>query len=275
MSELQSRQAFLGDPKGKRLSAVRIAVVGLGGGGSQVAKFLAQAGCTSLSLFDHDVAEGVNRNRTDGLTLQDVKLRAPKVEIAKRLLLEHEPGARVLAFPTRWQDATDELRRCDVIVGCVDSFASRRDLEVAAKQQVSPYVDIGLDVHPGGPDDSPQMSGQVLLSAPGGPCLWCVGFLTEKKLALEASNYGGNRGRAQVGWGNGVLAATAAGLVVDIITGWTKTTASAYLLYDGNRGTVMPHPRLQFCPSACTHFSERNVGPSRVRRWMPTREMTP
>jgi len=266
MNDLQKRQQFLGDPTGNHLRAVRIGVVGLGGGGSQVAKFLAQAGVTTLSLFDPDTADGVNRNRTDGLTEHDVEHAALKVDVSRRVVLQSDSAAFVRAIPSRWQDAIGELTACDIVVGCVDSFAARRDLERAARQQLSPYVDVGLDVHVvEGVDEAPQMSGQVTLSMPGGPCLSCVGFLTEAKLAREASDYGGHRGREQVGWGNGVLAATAAGIVVDIITGWTRHTAPVYLQYDGNLGTVVPHERLKYAPASCGHFDLEEVGPPRLR----------
>ncbi|MFT3714054.1 MAG: ThiF family adenylyltransferase [Archangium sp.] len=266
MSDQQKRQQFVGDPSGNRLRGVRVGIVGLGGGGSQVAKFLTQAGVTSLSLFDPDTAEAVNRNRTDGLTERDVESGALKVEISNRLVRQADSGADVRPIPRRWQDAIAELAACGIIVGCVDSFAARRDLEGAARQQLSPYVDVGLDVHVAeGSEEPPQMSGQVILSVPGGACLHCMGFLTEAKLAREASNYGGHRGREQVGWGNGVLAATAAGIVVDLITGWTRQACPIYLQYDGNLGTVVPHERLKYMPKHCQHFDLDEVGPPRLR----------
>ncbi len=266
MNDQQKRQQFLGDPTGRRLGGVRVGIVGLGGGGSQVAKFLAQAGVTSLSLFDPDTAEGVNRNRTDGLTEHDVEHSALKVEISNRLVRQADSSADVRVIPRRWQDAVTELADCEIVVGCIDSFAARRDLERAARQQLSPYVDVGLDVHVvEGADEPPQMSGQVILSLPGAPCLSCMGFLTEAKLAREASNYGGHRGREQVGWGNGVLAATAGGIVVDLITGWTRRSGPVYLQYDGNLGTVVPHERLKYVPANCEHYDMREVGPAVLR----------
>jgi molybdopterin/thiamine biosynthesis adenylyltransferase len=266
MSDQQLRQAFLKDPSGSRLRGVRIGVVGLGGGGSQVAKFLGQAGCTTLTFFDADTSEGVNRNRTDGITTEDVKKGTLKVEVARRLLRMHDAAAADRVCPVQWQEAIEELAACEIIVGCIDSFAARRDLERAARQQLSPYVDIGLDVHVvPDVDEAPRMAGQVILSLPGGHCMRCMNFLTEAKLAQEASDYGGHRGREQVGWGNGVLAATAAGIVVELITGWSRSVGPVYLQYDGNVGTLTPHERLKFMPGRCDHFSDDDVGPAQLR----------
>ena len=63
--------------------------------------------------------------------------------------------------------------------------------------------------------------------------------MTEEKLAQEAALYGRAGFRPQVIWPNGVLASTAVGLAVDIVTGWTgRALPFAYLVYDGNQGTV-------------------------------------
>jgi hypothetical protein len=98
------------------------------------------------------------------------------------------------------------------------------------------YIDIGMDVHG---KEKPVIGGQVILSSPGGPCMRCIGFLTEEKLAQEAARYGNAGARPQVVWPNGVLASTAIGLAVDLVTNWTGRTRSyEYLVYDGNEGTV-------------------------------------
>jgi len=67
----------------------------------------------------------------------------------------------------------------------------------------------------------------------------CMGFLTGEKLAEEAARYGKAGARPQVVWPTGVLASTAVGLAMDIVTGWTgRPLPHAYLVYDGNKGTV-------------------------------------
>jgi len=98
------------------------------------------------------------------------------------------------------------------------------------------------------------MSGQILLSMPGSACQSCYGYLTEKKLGKEAEKYGKVGGRPQVVWPNSVLASTAVGILVDLITGWTKeTNKEVYLSYDGNSGKIEEHIRLRFSPKCCEH----------------------
>jgi hypothetical protein len=79
----------------------------------------------------------------------------------------------------------------------------------------------------------------VIFSKPGSPCLRCCGYITDERLKLEAAQYDAAGGRPQVVWPNGVLASTAVGLAVQLITPWfPNPPAFTYLEYDGNRGTV-------------------------------------
>jgi hypothetical protein len=170
-------------------------------------------------------------------------------------------AANVETFPCRWQERPEPLRGCDIIFGCVDGFAERRELEIACRRHLVPLIDIGMDVHIVG-DEPPRMGGQVILSMPGSPCLTCLGFLNEASLAREAARYGDAGPRPQVVWPNGVLASTAVGIAVDLLTNWTRSLRGAvYLMYDGNVGTITPHPRLVYHDGApCPHFPPDQVG---------------
>ena len=61
------------------------------------------------------------------------------------------------------------------------------------------------------------ISGQVILSMPGHPCMRCCGFITDERLKQEAERYGAAGARPQVVWPNGVLASTAAAGTVDAL----------------------------------------------------------
>lgn len=257
-----SRQSFLGENSEELISASRIGIPGLGGGGSHIVQQLAHVGFKKFVLYDSDLSESSNLNRTVGMTVADVEAKREKLKIAGRLIKGLHSDAEIIAIPSRWQDDPIPLRKCDIIIGCVDGFDERRQLETTARRYLIPYIDIGLDVHHV-PPQAPRMAGQVILSLPGNPCLTCLGFLTEEKLAKEAAKYGSAGHHPQVIWANGVLASTAVGIAIDLITGWTKTTAQAvYLLYDGNTGLVQPHPRLKFTDlnKPCVHFPLSTIG---------------
>lgn len=260
--ERYSRQSFLGKNSEELISLTTIGIIGLGGGGSHIVQQLAHTGFKKFVLYDNDRAESSNLNRTVGMTVEDVDLRRAKLEIVVRKIKGLQPDAKIIDIPSRWQEDPYPLRSCDIIFGCLDGFDERRQLEATARRYLIPYIDIGLDVYHVSPE-APRMAGQIILSLPGKPCLRCLGFLTEDKLAKEAAKYGAAGHRPQVIWANGVLASTAVGIAVDLITGWTKTTADAiYLLYDGNTRVLQTHPRLKFTDlsSPCIHFPLTNVG---------------
>jgi hypothetical protein len=260
MSRLD-RQSFLGANSDAILDAVTIGIVGLGGGGSHVAQQAAHMGIGGYVNADPDLIENTNTNRLIGGTLADVENKLPKVDIAERLIRGLQPNARIISAPTDWHAATDDLKLCDVIVGAVDGFKEREQLERFARKHLIPYIDIGMDVHELG-KKSFLVSGQVILSMPGCPCMRCCGFITDERLAEEARRYGAAGSRPQVAWSNGVLASTAVGLLTQILTPWFPNPPGfVYLDYDGNKGTVTRNARMELLKNhLCPHHSADETG---------------
>ena len=237
MSRLD-RQSFLGPDSDVILEAATVGIVGLGGGGSHVVQQAAHMGIGGYVNVDPQTIEDTNTNRLVGGTLADVEAENPKTVIAERLIRGLQPHARIVSVQDIWQVGTDQLKTADVIIGAVDSFKEREQLERFARRYLTPYIDIGMDVHDLGKMGF-LVSGQVILSTPGSPCLRCCGFITDDRLEGEANHYGAAGGRPQVVWSNGVLASTAIGLLTQILTPWYKNLPSfVYLEYDGNKGTV-------------------------------------
>jgi hypothetical protein len=259
MKETRSRQSFLGANSTELLRDATVATVGLGGGGSHVVQQLAHVGIGRMLLFDGDRIDASNLNRLIGGTAADVDSETPKVDIARRVALSVNPAVEIRTYAVRWQLAAEALREADIAVSCVDSYSARQDLEVTARRFLIPLIDIGMDVHT--VDGVPHMSGQVIASLPGGPCLRCLGFLTDETLRQEADLYGSAGGRPQVVWSNGVLASIAVGLVVQLLTDWQhREFAAEYLHFDANRNVVTRSPRLEYAPAYCEHFGRDFVG---------------
>lgn len=257
-----SRQSFLGEHAQERIEACVVGLAGLGGGGSHIAQQLAHIGFLNYVLFDADVIEPSNLNRLVGGTQKDVAQRRPKVEIARRVIRGVRPTARIETVQGVWQSHAELLRRCDIIFGCVDGFDQRRQLEAEARRYLIPLIDIGMDVFQvdGQP---PAMAGQVILSMPGFPCMTCLGFLNERTLTREAAAYGAAGPQPQVVWPNAVLASSAVGIAVDLITDWSQSLRQPiYLSYRGNNATLTPHARLPFVAAdSCHHFPFEQCGP--------------
>ena len=256
-----NRQSFLGPTSDAVLAGATIGIVGLGGGGSHIAQQAGHAGIGGFVLVDPQEIDNTNTNRLVGSTLADVDACTTKTAIAARTIRSINPDARILKIQKSWQDATDTLKACDIIIGAVDSFREREQLERFARRYLIPYIDIGMDVHDLG-EKAFLISGQVILSTPGNPCLRCCGVITDERLQREAERYGTAGGNPQVVWPNGVLASTASGLAVKILVPWHRfVPAFAYLEYDGNKGTVTVSNRVAIIDEKpCKHHPADETG---------------
>lgn len=261
-SERYSRQSFLGKHSDKMISKEVIGIVGVGGGGSHIVQQLSHLGFKKFVLYDPDIITISNLNRTVGATERDIELKIKKVDIAQRLIDSLHPDALVRPLAKRWQDEPEPLRECDIVFGCVDKYQERYEIEVSMRRYLIPYIDIGLTVVHKNPRP-PLMSGHVFLSMPGEQCMQCLGILSGGKLADEARKYGDTGPRPQVIWANGLLASAAVGIAVDLVTGWTQASPDmVYLLYEGNKGVLQPHPRLREIDvhRQCPHHQLAKVG---------------
>jgi molybdopterin-synthase adenylyltransferase len=253
-STRSSRQSFLGSDSDERLLGARVAIVGLGGGGSHIAQQLAHIGVGHFLLLDPDTIEESNLNRLVGGKSRDVLAKRTKVQIAKRLIAGINPDAEVNAFAAEWQTHARLLRGCDTVFGCVDSFVGRSELEREARRYHIPYIDIGMDVHEDGAAFA--ITGQVALSLAGRACLHCMNVLRPDLIKREAQDYGSAGARPQVVWPNAVLASTAVGMFIQLVTPWGANDGAMLLEYDGNTHEIRRSSATKYLNTkTCVHFA--------------------
>ena len=114
-----------------------------------------------------------------------------------------------------------------------------------------------LDVHESSREFS--ISGQVMLSMPGKPCMRCMGLVTDEAIAKEAARFGAAGGKPQVVWPNGTLASIAVGFFMKLVTPWETRKATPLLLeYDADLQTEAPSNKLVYQPAYCKHFDSLN-----------------
>jgi hypothetical protein len=273
-----ARQMLVVDDDGQQtLAHARVAVVGLGGGGSHVAQQLAHLGVGELILIDADRAAPTDRHRLVGLTRPDVWLRRWKTRVIRRAVRRIGMGTRcdIITERVPGPAAIAALKRADVIVGCVDNLHARADLQELSWRFLIPYVDVGVNIRaierpePQGPRVT--IGGNVLTVIPGGFCMWCCGFLSKEKLAAELlgpdRSYFENRGgEAQVVSLNGLVAGQAVTEVLQLLSGFAGSGLGAraveldgqsriqrgFRKLDGVRGTLVDwgtsrRPECRFC----------------------------
>ncbi len=252
-----SRQSFLGPRAQEVLACTRITIVGLGGGGSHIAQQLAHVGVGEIRLLDPDKIEPSNLNRLVGGTDLDVEEKRAKVEIAHRTIKGVRPWAQAPSAQKKWQEADHLLRDSHVVFGCLDGYQQRDYLEAAARRFCIPYIDIGMDVTQVGADTF-AVAGQMIMTRPDGPCMRCLGFITDERVTAEENRYGDAGVNPQVVWTNGTLASLAVGAFMKLITPWFDVSESyTWLELDGNTQTVIPSRQPKYMPKhdKCPHHS--------------------
>jgi molybdopterin-synthase adenylyltransferase len=259
MNGRSARQRFLGKDSAEVLRRSSVAIIGNCGGGSHVAQQLAHIGIGRFALVDPDITQDVNLNRMIGSCPADAVSKTEKTAVLDRLIRSIQPDAEVVPLTLKWQECAVALRGCDIVFGCVDGYEARSELEAYCRRFLIPYIDIGMDVTPFG--NSVAISGQVITSFPGRPCMWCMGFLTKDLLAREAQQYGAAGPRPQVVWPNGVLASVAVGTAIRLLTPWNTEPVCPFLEYDGNRQIVAASSRLAHISArGCPHYAAAEVG---------------
>jgi hypothetical protein len=261
MNERSKRQSFLGSGSDAIFSNAVVAILGLCGGGSHIAQQLAHVGFRNFRLFDFDHVEELNLNRMIGGRPSDAKDSRLKTDVIRDLILQIQPGAIVEICSGKWQEQHIALRDCTIVFGCLDSFGLRDELEAYCRRFLLPYIDIGMDVSELTEHEF-SISGQIITSLPGIPCMRCMGFITEERIAKEAERYGAAGNRPQVIWPNGVLASTAVGIAVSLLTPWRiPQELVPFIEYDGNRHELRPSNALTVVRGrTCPHYGLSEVG---------------
>lgn len=151
-----------------------VAIVGLGGIGSQIAQMLAYLGVRNFLLVDFDKVDVTNLNRLVGTGPKDVG--KSKVEVAERMIkqISDKGSVTIQKFKRNLRDRTvlDALKKVDVIFGCVDKDGPRLVLNELSLAYMIPYIDCGFGINAEN-DVIKEAGGRVILIMPDGPCLLC------------------------------------------------------------------------------------------------------
>ena len=120
---------------------IKAAIVGAGGVGYWVAKFLAMSGVNELIIFDDDILEVHNLNRLD---LPLSVCGRNKAAVAKIVIDSIRPDAFVRSVPFKFKPEflTEHV---DIIVDCTDKIESQTAIFAHAKSKNIKYMKVGYD----------------------------------------------------------------------------------------------------------------------------------
>ena len=134
-------QMLLGREALERLQAARVAVFGIGGVGGYTVEALARAGIGQLDLIDSDTVSVSNINRQILATHSTVGM--PKVEAAKRRVLDINPACQVRTYPVFYTPETAgmfDFTQYDYIVDAIDTVTGKLALVERANEAGTPII---------------------------------------------------------------------------------------------------------------------------------------
>lgn len=257
----------------QRLRGLRVAIVGLGRSGSQLAAALARTGLTRLTLIDPDRVEAHNLDMA-GLGPQDLGRRKTEAVAAALRRTGAETGDLALHPVTVTSlRGLAVAKGADLIACCVDNDGARLAAGLIAALYARPLLDIGTGVHGGGPHR--RLGADIRLILPGAGCLSCGGGVADPREAVAIFRAGAadpeppwqlQRAGSLISL-NGIAVNLALRLIEDLVA--ERLTGSTWLRLEFDphglpRLEPLPMPSNRDCPlCGLVGTGDEGLGPAR------------
>lgn len=282
---------IFGDAGQLVLAGTKVAIVGLGGVGSLVAEYLARLGVGAFVLIDPERLDPTNFPRVVGSRRADVwwslsgpkapawlrryalRLATRKVDIAKRVIRQANPAARIQIIDRNVLDpeAARALLDCDYIFLAADEMRARLLINAIVHQYLIPSVQIGSKVSVGKGGELIDVFSVVRPLRPGLNCLWCNQLINAGKLADEAKTHGERKRQRYVDDEevtapsvitlNGIGAAHACNDFLTFMTGLSEGASTDFARYDSRtRASSFSTPRADANCTECGCGSDGRLG---------------
>ena len=241
-----------------KLRASRVAIIGCSGTGSPAIECLARAGVGEFVIVDYQRLGRSNLERVHGSRLAHTK-RTPlpyKVEVMAEMIWEINPAAKITVFVGNILDdeVINDVLRCDLVLGCTDTYHGRAALSDLATRFLLPAIDVGVKAEGRDGKVTAQLV-EVTRYAPELPCAACsccvntwlltVECMTEAERAQrkEAAEAAANRGEdGAIYWGGDVPQLPTVGY----LTANAGSLAAGYAINWLAGSSDLPHTRFQF-----------------------------
>ena len=235
----------------ERLRRLTVAIVGLGGTGSQLFEQLVRLGIRRFILIDPDRVGPEGLPRIAGAVPDDAARETFKIAVMAREAARFDPGIEVIELPRSVyeHDVALRLREADVILGATDTMVSRMVLTRMAAQYLIPVIDTGIDIQLDDSGAVRRIGGRVTIVYPDGPCLDCLGVIDHEQLHREIHGEALPRGyagaepvpAASVVAHNALVASATVATLLRLVAGSSTPPADrVFWVYDGIRGTIRP-----------------------------------
>lgn len=212
---------LLGFEGQEKLRKAKVVVAGAGGLGSVVSMYLVAAGVGRVVIFDNGILELNNLNRQVIYSEED--LGTYKVFAATRKLKKINSEVEVVGYVEDVRSAKfrEEVRDADLVIDCLDNWASRIVVDKVSWELKKPLIHGGIS----------EFYGQVTTVIPGiTKCLRCILNLSEEKL-----NTLSEKPPQVIGPTPGVVGSIEAVEAIKLITGIGELLTNKLLIIDLKR----------------------------------------
>jgi len=239
----------VGEEGQQKLASASVLVIGCGGLGAPVLYYLTAMGIGKIGLCDGDIVSLPNLNRQILFTMDDIG--RSKTEAAQKRLTALNPELKVTIYDRFIDEDLAEkiIPGYDIVVDCLDNFATRFILNNACVKAKKPLIHAGIG----------EFYGQLMTIIPGkSPCLRCLfpdGIKEKQKNRPPASNEAQNLSPCftpVIGTTPGVLGTLQAIEVMKYIIGMPVYTEGMLVVDTLNQ--TMDKVRLEVLPKCiCRH----------------------
>lgn len=140
LDQFSRTKLLIGEEGIKKLQNSKVAVFGIGGVGSFVVEGLVRSGVGNFVLVDNDEVSLTNLNRQIIATTKTIG--KPKVEVARKRILEINPNAKVEIYKEFFLPESEEILDSTVnyIVDAVDTVTAKIELVLRANKLNIPII---------------------------------------------------------------------------------------------------------------------------------------
>ena len=130
MERFARNKQSITDTQQEQLAQEKVLVVGCGGLGTHVLEGLARIGIKQLGFCDYDVFEVSNLNRQ--LNATEATIGKSKALMANERIKSINSEIKTKVYTDKYPSSTilDDLPGYDLVIDCLDSIATRKQLEV-------------------------------------------------------------------------------------------------------------------------------------------------
>ncbi|MDO9399673.1 MAG: ThiF family adenylyltransferase [bacterium] len=185
---LRTIQAF-GQGTYNIMKQLKIGIIGCSGTGSPTFEQLHRLGVGELVLIDPKEIKIKNLNRILYSKMSDAEKGKLKTTLFSEVIKETGLDTKLKVFPINLFDsrvALDELIKCDVLFGCVDSIDGRNLISQLSNFYLIPYIDMGVKLDADGNGGITKISGAVHYIQPACSSLMSRGVFTPIELSSHS-----------------------------------------------------------------------------------------